>query len=107
VISTTAKLEGSITLRAFLSESFADRGSNVPFYLSPTIGGSDINNTPMLASYPDYRFAGQTSCSFGVRWNTRSASYPSAPSSPSTKARSAFAATTSASTTFDTRLRSA
>jgi hypothetical protein len=58
VISTTAKLEGSITLRAFLSESFADRGSNVPFYFSPTIGGSDINSTPMLTSYPDYRFRG-------------------------------------------------
>ena len=58
VISTTQKLEGSITLRAFLSESFADRGSVVPFYLSPTIGGSDINGTPMLASYPDYRFRG-------------------------------------------------
>jgi len=58
IISTTEKLEGSIVLRAFLSESFADRGSNVPFYLSPTIGGSDINNTPMLASYPDYRFRG-------------------------------------------------
>jgi hypothetical protein len=24
----------------------------------PTIGGSDINGTPMLASYPDYRFRG-------------------------------------------------
>jgi hypothetical protein len=58
IISTTEKLEGSIVLRAFLSESFADWGSNVPFYLSPTIGGSDINNTPMLASYPDYRFRG-------------------------------------------------
>jgi hypothetical protein len=58
VVSTTAKLEGSITLRAFLSESFADRGSNVPFYFSPTIGGSDIDGTPMLASYPDYRFRG-------------------------------------------------
>jgi hypothetical protein len=58
IISTTEKLEGSITLRAFLSESFAGRGSFVPFYLSPTIGGSDINGTPMLASYPDYRFRG-------------------------------------------------
>ena len=57
-ISTTQKLEGSINLRAFISESFADRGSVVPFYFSPTIGGSDINNTPMLASYPDYRFRG-------------------------------------------------
>jgi hypothetical protein len=58
IISTTQKLEGSITLRAFISESFADRGSVVPFYLSPTIGGSDINGTVMLASYPDYRFRG-------------------------------------------------
>jgi hypothetical protein len=58
IISTTEKLEGSITLRAFLSESFAGRGSQVPFYLSPTIGGSDINGTAMLASYPDYRFRG-------------------------------------------------
>jgi hypothetical protein len=58
IVSTTQKLEGSITLRAFLSESFADRGSQVPFYFSPTVGGSDINATPMLASYPDYRFRG-------------------------------------------------
>jgi hypothetical protein len=57
-ITTTQKLEGSINLRAFISESFADRSSVVPFYLSPTIGGSDINNTPMLASFPDYRFRG-------------------------------------------------
>jgi hypothetical protein len=57
-VSITQNLEGSITLRAFLSESFADRGSFVPFYLMPTVGGSDINGTPMLASYPDYRFRG-------------------------------------------------
>ena len=56
--SLTQKLEGSISLRAFLSESFANRGRSVPFYFSPTIGGSDINSTPMLASYPDYRFRG-------------------------------------------------
>jgi hypothetical protein len=58
IVSTTQKLEGSISLRAFISESFADRGSVVPFYFSPTIGGSDINGTAMLASYPDYRFRG-------------------------------------------------
>lgn len=58
IVSTTQKLEGSITLRAFMSESFADGGSRVPFYFSPTVGGSDINGTPMLASYPDYRFRG-------------------------------------------------
>ncbi len=58
IVSTTQKLEGSITLRAYLSESFAHRGSVVPFYLSPTLGGSDINGTAMLASYPNYRFRG-------------------------------------------------
>jgi hypothetical protein len=58
IISTAEKLEGSITLRAFLSESIAGSGSVVPFYFSPTIGGSDINGNAMLASYPDYRFRG-------------------------------------------------
>ncbi len=58
IVSTAEKLEGSITFRAFLSESIANRGSVVPFYFDPTIGGSDINGNAMLASYPDYRFRG-------------------------------------------------
>lgn len=57
-VSRTQNVEGSLTFRAFLSESFANRGSRLPFYLMPTLGGSDINGTPMLASYPDYRFRG-------------------------------------------------
>jgi hypothetical protein len=57
-ISLTRKLEGSVHLQAFLSESFARKGSRVPFYFSPTIGGSDLNGTHMLPSYPDYRFRG-------------------------------------------------
>jgi len=57
-VSATQKLEGSITLRAFLSESMAGSGSRVPFYFMPTIGGSDINGTRAIASYPDYRFRG-------------------------------------------------
>jgi hypothetical protein len=56
IVSTTEKLEGAIHLRAFLSESFAKSGSVVPFYFMPTIGGSDINGTTVLASYQDYRF---------------------------------------------------
>jgi hypothetical protein len=58
IISTTENLEGSISLRLFLSESFAKAGSAVPFYFSPTLGGSDINGAAALASYPDYRFRG-------------------------------------------------
>lgn len=57
-VSTTQNLEGAITLRFFLSESIAGAGSQVPFYFDPTIGGLDINNDSMLASYPDYRFRG-------------------------------------------------
>ncbi len=30
----------------------------MPFFLDPTIGGSDINGTTLLPSYPDYRFRG-------------------------------------------------
>ena len=58
IVSTTQNLEGSITLRLFLSESSAKAGSAVPFYLTPTLGGSDINGVGTLASYPDYRFRG-------------------------------------------------
>lgn len=58
IISTTENLEGSISLRLYMSESFAKAGSVVPFYFSPTIGGSDIDGNAMLASYPDYRFRG-------------------------------------------------
>jgi hypothetical protein len=58
IISTTENLEGAISLRLFLSESIAKAGSVVPFYFSPTLGGSDIDGTAALASYPDYRFRG-------------------------------------------------
>ncbi len=30
----------------------------MPFYLDPTIGGSDLNGTALLPSLPDYRFRG-------------------------------------------------
>ena len=48
--------EGSIELRLLITESIASAGNVVPFYLQPTLGGSDINGNPWLASYSDYRF---------------------------------------------------
>ena len=60
VISTTQKLEGAINLRLSISESIAGSGKAVPFYFTPTLGGSDLNGTSILASYPDYRFRGPT-----------------------------------------------
>jgi hypothetical protein len=48
--------EGSLELRLFITESMANAGSVVPFYLQPTMGGSDVNGNPWLSSYNDYRF---------------------------------------------------
>jgi hypothetical protein len=39
-----------------LSESKTSGTSTVPFYLQPTLGGSDINSALSLGSYQDYRF---------------------------------------------------
>jgi hypothetical protein len=55
-VSLTQNLEGSINVRLLMTGSIADAGSVVPFYFDPTIGGSDLNGQPILASYPDYRF---------------------------------------------------
>jgi hypothetical protein len=55
-ISPTRDLTGSISARLLIEESIADRGSVVPFFLEPTIGGSDLNGQAILSSYPDYRF---------------------------------------------------
>lgn len=50
---------GSVNLRLLMSSSAAsnDEGA-VPFYLQPTVGGQDINNQRLLASFDDYRFRG-------------------------------------------------
>ncbi len=47
---------GSVELRLLITESIAPAGRVVPFYFEPTLGGSDINGDPWLASYNDYRF---------------------------------------------------
>jgi hypothetical protein len=47
---------GSISLGGTLIESIAGAGHVVPFYLQPTLGGTDINHARRLSSYPDYRF---------------------------------------------------
>jgi hypothetical protein len=52
----TRNLEGSINLQLLISESIVPGGHVVPFYFQPTLGGSDINGNPALASYQDYRF---------------------------------------------------
>jgi hypothetical protein len=55
-VSSAINHEGSINIRLFMTGSVANAHSVVPFYFDPTIGGSDLNGQPALASYPDYRF---------------------------------------------------
>ena len=55
-ISFSRNRSGAIGLRLLMTESIADRGSVVPFYFQPTLGGSDIDGNSLLPSYQDYRF---------------------------------------------------
>ena len=56
--SISRNLEGSFGFRFLYTSSYASGASVVPFYLDPTIGGSDVNGTTLLPSYADYRFRG-------------------------------------------------
>jgi hypothetical protein len=47
---------GNFDLRAQLNNSYTGSGSVIPFYMQPTIGGSDINSQLSLRGFPDYRF---------------------------------------------------
>jgi hypothetical protein len=47
---------GRIDLTSSVIASRTGSGSEVPFYLQPTVGGSDVNSQVSLRGYPDYRF---------------------------------------------------
>ena len=56
-LTFSRNLNGAINLRLFTTSSAASSdGGAVPYYLQPTIGGSDINNQRLLAAFDDYRF---------------------------------------------------
>lgn len=52
----TRDRQGTVGLEFFLAESMTPGGNLVPFYFQPTLGGMDINGTPSLTSYQDFRF---------------------------------------------------
>ena len=56
--TVSRNLEGSFAFQFLYTASYTSAGSVVPFYVDPTIGGSDVNGTTLLPSYPDYRFRG-------------------------------------------------
>jgi hypothetical protein len=47
---------GTVRVRGLLVTSTTSGGDRVPFYLQPTLGGSDLNGERRLASFADYRF---------------------------------------------------
>jgi hypothetical protein len=47
---------GNLYLRSHIATSQTGSTSTVPFYLQPTVGGSDIDSRPSLRGFPDYRF---------------------------------------------------
>jgi hypothetical protein len=47
---------GTISETVRFVEAYATGRNQMPFYLQPTIGGTDIGNVDMLRSYRDYRF---------------------------------------------------
>jgi hypothetical protein len=59
---------GSFSVVSRLVESIAPGGNNVPFYLQPTLGGTDIENWSDLRSYRDYRFRAPNALSFQAQY---------------------------------------
>lgn len=47
---------GTLDLRSHLVASYTGAASTIPFYLQPTVGGSDIDSRVSLRAYPNYRF---------------------------------------------------
>ncbi|MBB5346290.1 hypothetical protein [Tunturibacter empetritectus] len=47
---------GKFDFRSNLAVSNTGTGSIIPFYLQPTVGGSDINSQISLRGFPNYRF---------------------------------------------------
>lgn len=47
---------GQLTLIGRLDATYASQGSVAPFYLDPTLGGSDISGSDTLRGFGDYRF---------------------------------------------------
>jgi hypothetical protein len=55
-LPVSRNLNGSVGFRVLMTESYTFGANGVPFYFQPTLGGSDINGTPTLPSFADYRF---------------------------------------------------
>jgi hypothetical protein len=59
---------GAVSATFRLAESWGPAGNNVPFYLQPTIGGTDIDNIDVVRSYRDYRFRAPNAMAFQAEY---------------------------------------
>ncbi len=59
------------TLRGFIVASDASAGHVVPFYLQPTLGGTDVNNDSTLRGFADYQFRGPNAILMQAEYNHR------------------------------------
>jgi hypothetical protein len=59
---------GTVSVVGRLIASSVPAGNQVPFYLQPTLGGTDINNFDVLRSYHDYRFRAPNALSFQAEY---------------------------------------
>jgi hypothetical protein len=64
----TQKDPGELTVIARFTGSMAGDRDAVPFYLQPTLGGSDINGTASLRSFRDYRFRAPNALAFTIEY---------------------------------------
>jgi hypothetical protein len=55
-ITWSRNRQGAVHVRVLTIVSSPRGDDRVPFYLQPTIGGSDLNGERLLPSFPDYRF---------------------------------------------------
>ncbi|MGB7846365.1 MAG: hypothetical protein WBL63_12175 [Candidatus Acidiferrum sp.] len=59
---------GTFSVTGRLVTSFTGARDQVPFYLQPTLGGTDINNLDVLRSYRDYRFRAPNALDFQAEY---------------------------------------
>jgi hypothetical protein len=59
---------GKLELKTHLTLSHAANGDVVPFYMQPTVGGSDIDSLVSLRGFADYRFRAQNATFLQVEY---------------------------------------
>jgi hypothetical protein len=59
------------TLHGLIVASDASAGHAVPFYLQPTLGGTNANNDPTLRGFKDFQFRGPNAILMQVEYNHR------------------------------------